>query len=612
MIIDYYRQIEEFKAAQDELDDLRPSIGNEITDVLLDKVVPTAVGVIAASTLLVPGIAAANTAPSHHNTGQSHHEHGQLKDKLPNLNNTFDVIAGDVTHANGNTINGGVSGNQTEHVSITPATATVETGQTLSLIAESHGISLPELEGLNPQIKNFNEIFAGQEVNISANISSGSIEPTKANNYVVVKNGDTLSAIAAKDGDSLAQIEGDNPQISDVNTIHIGQHIYTSPNSAVGNVSLVKPIHSITVTQGNTFSNIAAQTGISEATLQRDNPQIINPNVINPGEVISTIAPIAPTPVSSITPVSESLTKLDIGKSTKSNNELTTPDSSLFLTPIGLRITKPFVGATNVNAPVEKPVVAPLQASQPELAINSETAKQPPTVENYIIGVLTQISKSTSTPQDIMVTQEKVNALMAFGWLEEGGIGNTGQYNLFNNGDNNPALLATAHSESGLEADISFEAGIQATVETMFGSNQNRFISTLTKPGISAKELIHEWTYYQNYDGNKIWAAADSNSTIDGITYTQAGYEGSLLSRLDQITASPQSYIAHASVLMGMGSGSYVNNPQYAPILSLKFTGIGPTHSTEPATNTTLPVHHFVDIPKRPTGRSTEPSGIKR
>jgi len=50
----------------------------------------------------------------------------------------------------------------------TPATKTytVVHGDNLSKIAAAHGITLAQIEKLNPQIKNFNLIYAGQKVNI--------------------------------------------------------------------------------------------------------------------------------------------------------------------------------------------------------------------------------------------------------------------------------------------------------------------------------------------------------------------------------------------------------------------------------------------------------------
>lgn len=79
----------------------------------------------------------------------------------------------EVPHASSN---GGVSagavpvatGGSTQAHSSTPggATYTVEHGDTLSQIAESHHISLHELEALNPQIKNPDLIHPGEQVNL--------------------------------------------------------------------------------------------------------------------------------------------------------------------------------------------------------------------------------------------------------------------------------------------------------------------------------------------------------------------------------------------------------------------------------------------------------------
>jgi LysM repeat protein len=48
----------------------------------------------------------------------------------------------------------------------TPKTYTVVHGDNLSKIAAAHGLSLSQLEKLNPQIKNDNLIYSGQKVNL--------------------------------------------------------------------------------------------------------------------------------------------------------------------------------------------------------------------------------------------------------------------------------------------------------------------------------------------------------------------------------------------------------------------------------------------------------------
>ncbi len=110
-----------------------------------------------------------------------------------------------------------------------------------------------------------------------------------------VHSGDTLSGIASSQGLSLASLEKDNPQIKNPSLIFPGESIHLpgdtvslSP-SAAGH-SQTNPSgssgDSYTVHSGDTLSGIASSQGLSLASLEKDNPQIKNPNFILPGEQI--------------------------------------------------------------------------------------------------------------------------------------------------------------------------------------------------------------------------------------------------------------------------------------------------------------------------------------
>jgi spore coat assembly protein SafA len=92
---------------------------------------------------------------------------------------------------------------------------TVQSGDTLSEIAERFGVSLTALEAANPQIKNPDLIFPGQVV----------LVPTPQFEYIVQK-GDTLSEIAQRFGVTLKALEAANPQIKNPDLIFPGQHIH--------------------------------------------------------------------------------------------------------------------------------------------------------------------------------------------------------------------------------------------------------------------------------------------------------------------------------------------------------------------------------------------------
>jgi spore coat assembly protein SafA len=97
---------------------------------------------------------------------------------------------------------------------------------------------------------------------------------------VTVQRGDTLSAIAQRNGVSLAALIEANPQIRNPGLIYPGQtvHLPGGGNGASSNY---------TVRSGDTLSSIAQQHGVSASALINANPQISNPNLIYPGQSIN-------------------------------------------------------------------------------------------------------------------------------------------------------------------------------------------------------------------------------------------------------------------------------------------------------------------------------------
>lgn len=98
----------------------------------------------------------------------------------------------------------------------------VQSGDSLSTIADKFGISLQAIETANPQIPDFNLIFPGEHVNVPT--WNPPAPPITVRTYQV-QPGDSLSAIADKFGISLAALEAANPQIPDFNLIYPGQVI---------------------------------------------------------------------------------------------------------------------------------------------------------------------------------------------------------------------------------------------------------------------------------------------------------------------------------------------------------------------------------------------------
>jgi spore coat assembly protein SafA len=93
---------------------------------------------------------------------------------------------------------------------------TVRPGDTLSQIAASNGMSLDSLLAANPQISNPNLIYPGQTVQLSGS-GGGSYS---------VNSGDTMSGIAARNGVSLSALIEANPQVRNPNLIYPGQQLH--------------------------------------------------------------------------------------------------------------------------------------------------------------------------------------------------------------------------------------------------------------------------------------------------------------------------------------------------------------------------------------------------
>lgn len=91
----------------------------------------------------------------------------------------------------------------------------VKNGDTLSKIAAKYGQNLQQVIRKNPQIKNPNRIYAGQKINVG-----------NAQSEYVVKNGDTLSSIAKSHNTGVGDILRANPgKINNQNLIYPGQKL---------------------------------------------------------------------------------------------------------------------------------------------------------------------------------------------------------------------------------------------------------------------------------------------------------------------------------------------------------------------------------------------------
>ena len=195
------------------------------------------------------------------------------------------------TSSQTNTNNTNTSSNTTNTSSSATGTYTVQSGDTLSGIANKFGTNYESLANLN-NISNPNRIYVGQVLKLSANSNTASsahqatTNATPVGSYSV-KAGDSLSAIAARYGMSYETLARLN-NISDPNRIYVGQtlnlgtsgytsHHYAASSSINGG--------SYTIQAGDTLSAIAARYGMSYETLARLN-NISDPNRIVAGQRI--------------------------------------------------------------------------------------------------------------------------------------------------------------------------------------------------------------------------------------------------------------------------------------------------------------------------------------
>ena len=190
--------------------------------------------------------------------------------------------------------NTNTSSNTANTSSSATGTYTVQSGDTLSGIANKFGTNYESLASLN-NISNPNRIYVGQVLKLSANSTTANFthqittSTTSAGSYTV-KAGDSLSAIAARYGMSYETLARLN-NIANPNRIYVGQVLRlgsgsTSTVSNVVNHSTASSAGSYTVKSGDSLSAIAARYGMSYETLARLN-NISNPNRIYVGQTLN-------------------------------------------------------------------------------------------------------------------------------------------------------------------------------------------------------------------------------------------------------------------------------------------------------------------------------------
>lgn len=164
-----------------------------------------------------------------------------------------------------------VTNTSTGKTTIAKNTYTVQSGDTLSGIAQQYGTTYQKLASLNG-ISNPNYLSVGQILKVNGSVSSSN----SGDSTYTVRYGDTLSAIAAKYGTTYQALASANG-ISNPNYLYIGQAIKVNGSSS----STV----AYTVQSGDTLSGIANEFGTDYWSIANANG-ISNPDSIYPGQIL--------------------------------------------------------------------------------------------------------------------------------------------------------------------------------------------------------------------------------------------------------------------------------------------------------------------------------------
>jgi len=103
-------------------------------------------------------------------------------------------------------------------------TYSVKRGDNLTHIAKDHKVSLQEMKDANPQLRDPNKLRVGQELNLPGGAATPPT-PSQADGQYLVQRGDTMSGIAQSHGVGLSDLVNANPQVRDPNTISVGQQL---------------------------------------------------------------------------------------------------------------------------------------------------------------------------------------------------------------------------------------------------------------------------------------------------------------------------------------------------------------------------------------------------
>lgn len=157
---------------------------------------------------------------------------------------------------------------------------TVKPGDTMYKIAQENNVSLDELIGANPKIKEPYVLYPAMKICIPQDNGMPML-PNNCKSIYTVQSGDTMYRIAQRNKVSLEELLEANPQIKDPSILYVGQKICIPKNN-----QLPECEEYYSVKPGDTMYDIAQRYDLSLDALVAANPQIANPAILYPGQKI--------------------------------------------------------------------------------------------------------------------------------------------------------------------------------------------------------------------------------------------------------------------------------------------------------------------------------------
>ncbi|MCB0358356.1 MAG: LysM peptidoglycan-binding domain-containing protein, partial [Bdellovibrionales bacterium] len=136
----------------------------------------------------------------------------------------------------------------------------VESGDTLSEIAESFDVPVAAIVRANPQASS--TIYPGEELTIPVKAA-----PSSAPETYTVRRGDSLTTIAKRFGSSVAELKRANPKLG--RYLHPGDDLVIPQRLASASGASAEAAH--TVARGDTLTGIASKFNVSVSEIRRAN-----------------------------------------------------------------------------------------------------------------------------------------------------------------------------------------------------------------------------------------------------------------------------------------------------------------------------------------------------